>query len=125
MIATVYLDDLWLHPIADLTAGQAFPLNALDYNPTVAVTFALFANGQYQPVRQLGKQQIAKVVLVSLTDDQVQQLQDWQGELLCYRDPRGRRIFGMYVDLVPTPALIPDYWSASFTFTETAWTEAV
>lgn len=123
MLVTVTINELWLNPISDPESGTWFPLNSLDYSPAVTVTSRPYAGGNFRMVRQRGKQRATKIGLVTCTDVQIKQLEDWQGVALCFRDPRGRRFFGFYTDLAYTPKMIENHWSASFSVTEFTYAE--
>lgn len=121
----VRITQCWMNATADLTDAMGFALNALDHAPVVAVQSRQYAGGNYRAVRTPGLQKVAKVTLGFCTDAQTAWLKAHQGVLLCFRDARGEKFFGVYVDSTFSPRFIADSWSVPLTFTQVTFSEAV
>lgn len=109
---------LWLNPAADPSAGMAFSLHEIDYNPAISLTTKQYAGGNFRVTRQKGKQRVAKVTLNFLTPAQVFALKAWHGELLWLRDPEGEKFAGTFSDPQFNPMPGPAGTPTTFTFVE-------
>jgi hypothetical protein len=119
------LGQLWLNPVDDLTNGVGFEVHDIEHDPAVNVRTDGYAGGNFRAVIVAGTQRTGKVSLSFCTDDQVAWLKDHQAALLCYRDPRGEKFYGIYSDLSAHPRQLPGSWAVTLTVLEVTVTEGV
>jgi len=124
-MATLTFGKLWLNPASNLAAGLALKSQSLEHDPAVFVDVRPYAGGNFRMVTTPGKQRSVKVVANFCTDAQVAQLKTWQGTLLCLRDGRGEKLYGVYTDPTFAPRTMPNSWVVGFTFTEISFSETV
>lgn len=125
-MTAVIFKHLWLSPVSVPALGQPFKLNSLEHDPTVNISSRVFAAGNYRMVETPGRQKFAKVILGFCIDRQVAQLKDWQGVLLCFRDPTGEKFFGFYGSETSfVPRLLGNSWTVNLTVQEVTYSEDV
>lgn len=126
MIITVTLDGLWLNSALDPTDARYFEANSIVHSPAVTVSAVAYAGGVFRMKSTPGRQQMAQVGLLGVTDDGADWLKAHLGAPVWYRDARALKFCGFYSsDTNFTPAYINDYWSVPLTFTGITRSEAV
>lgn len=127
-MAEVTLTDLWLHQATDLSTYIQLPLNKLAaMESEVAGTVRRYAGGRLRFIRKPGDKDSINVSLVMVPLATVETMNQWAGELLMYRDPKGRKIFGTYRGLSVSEQAGPVEYvrGVSFRFEEVSETEEV
>lgn len=114
----------WINLAADPSQLVSVTTDGLGLQTQVQVSTQAYAAGVYRLKRQAGRQQTLKVNVPWCSDAASAQLLDWQGELVCVRDPRGSKVFGVYTDAAPQ-AMSPDGWSLSFTLQQVTFAETL
>lgn len=128
-MASVTLEDLWLHEAADNTVSITAIVTSLDEAANVAGEVRRYANGRLRAVSRTGLARTLDVGLELADRDNVDQLRTWVEDhtLLMLRDPLGRilwgRIFGLSVSEIAGADVA--FADASFTFNEVSYDESV
>ena len=95
-MATVTLGTLWLN----LAADPSVPLmSALQVTTSRKGEVRRYTTGRLRSVVQVGKAQSVSATLPSCTREQLDWLAQQQGELLCVRDDRGRKLWATYYEV--------------------------
>lgn len=73
----------------------------VDLTPEVEMPgqFEVFANGVVRLMKGSGKLRTIEAEIRSVTREQRETLDSWEGELLLWRDSRGRILFGSFLSL--------------------------
>lgn len=127
-MARVNLPGLFFNAVAD-PADRLAVLHAGDLSRAVEAPGRVVrgAGGRVRVVRRAGAAREWSLRLDFLSREQVRWLESHVGELLCVRDVRGNKVFGVYlgvqVDDVPMPDGLPA--DVSLTVTEITHSEAV
>lgn len=96
----VALHTLWLNLVSDPSQRQHFDLmNAMQVTTTQLGEVRRYASGRQRSVRQAGRTRAITATLPACSVEQIKWLQDNQGETLCIRDDRGRKLWGVYYSL--------------------------
>lgn len=125
-MATLQLDCVFLNLASDLSDFQSFPLmSSLKISTSQPGEVRTMANGRRRLVRTAGKPRTAIVDLSHCTRTQVDWLEQHVGDLVCVRDDRGRKFYGVYlsVDVDETPTNTDD-GGTSLSLTEVTHSEA-
>jgi hypothetical protein len=99
-VASIELTGIWLALLSDLAIQLHFTKVELD-NPQGQVPgdFRLYANGVVRLMTSVGKLRSVPVKLHGVSRTDRETLEDWQGQLMLYRDSRGRILYGSFLDL--------------------------
>lgn len=128
-MATVTLEDLWLHEANDNTVYLTALLTGERETTSKSGEVRRYAGGRLRSVVRAGSSQTLEVELRLADRADVDQLRDWveAGTQLMYREPRGRKLWGAIFDLDVTerPGVADDVADVQFTFRQTSFTEAV
>lgn len=96
----VHLHTLWLNVAANPSTRQRFPMmSALQVTTSQTGDVRRYASGRLRSVRQAGKTRAISATLPSCSREQIAWLEKYQGETLCIRDDRGRKLWGVYYSL--------------------------
>lgn len=125
-MTAIVLCTLWLNSADDPTDVMAFPyLSSLASTPQQNVQLQPFAQGRIRAIITPGTAQQVAVDLAACSGDQRAWLDDHAAALLCVRDDRGRKFYGMYV----APATAEHQYNSdsevSVTINEVTFSEAV
>lgn len=98
-MATVTLEQAWVHLASDLT--QNISCWSADWSDTRSVRGEVrtYANGRRRIIRRAGTQRQLGVTLKLLTAEQVDTLAGWAGETVLIRDKRGRKLYCTWFDV--------------------------
>jgi hypothetical protein len=104
-LASVDLTGIWLALLSDLETQLHFTKVKLSSpEDEVPGEFQAFANGVIRLIRGSGKFRTVPVEILEVTREERETLASWQGELMLYRDSRGRLLYGTFLNL-RTPEL--------------------
>lgn len=121
----VTLGQLWLHDAAELSDSIAVEVHEITHAPAVNVRTDPYAGGNFRAVVVAGVQANTAVTLSFLTDEQQAWLRAHIGVLVCYRDPRGEKFYGLYTGDGFKPRQMPNSWSVGLSVAEVTVDEAV
>lgn len=121
------LCDLWLNVASNLADCQAFTyVSGMAPSTGVRVEVRELAGGRRRAVRRAGRGRAYTWNLTRVTRPQVHWLEDHAGVLMCIRDDRGRKWYGLYDTAgFDEPNWTKDRASISLTLVEVTHTEAV
>lgn len=108
-MASVDLTKVLIAPVDDLSAVVALEAYAVDENVQRDVEIEQFVAGgtvRYRPLKRPGKAAVVRVIAQELDRGTWLALRDLAGEVVLYRDPTGRRLFGLFAE-IDASELIP------------------
>lgn len=125
-MATVTLSTVWLNLASDPTVYLSLPTMA---SLTIATgqdgEVRRLANGRLRLVKRAGQARSASVDIEGATRTEVDWLEDHVGDLVCVRDDRGRKFFGVYMGVDADEIRGNDYANVSLALTEVTHSEVV
>lgn len=126
-MATVNLDSVWLNVAADPTESLSLPTTSgLSVSSAVEGEVRRLANGRTRNItRAGGKRRTVSVAVAYATRAEIEWLEDHIGVLLCARDNRGRKVFGVYHEVEVDEHRGLAEGGASLSLTEVSFSEAV
>jgi hypothetical protein len=126
-MASISLHTGWINLLADLSQYWSFPsMSGLQSQPIVNVTSRRFAAGNYRMIVQKGRQSSLAVSFAGLSSAERMILEfELPGQALCFRDDRGRKVYGFYANPQFTEHQYDDGCDASLTVQELTYSEAV
>ena len=83
------------------------------------------ANGRRRVVTRAGESKEYAVSANRVEVDTINLLASWAGDVLAYRDPQGRKVFGTFFEVSTEPWNGFQVGSVSFTFTNVTYSEEV
>lgn len=126
-MATVTLGTVWLNLAADPSVYLSLPTMAsLSATTAVPGEVRRMANGRMRSVTRAGSARGAEVDVENATRAEIDWLEAHVGDLVCVRDDRGRKFFGVYYS-VPVEEMLgqPGYGGVSLSLAEVTHSEAV
>ena len=125
-MASVDLTTLWLNVVADPADYQWFPfMAALSRAKTKPGRTVALAGGRVRAIRQAGQAVEWEMDLPHCTPQQTAWLEQHAGDLLCARDDRGHKVFGVIWTVPVSEHSYNDDGDVSVTLSEITFSEAV
>lgn len=126
-MAIVTLYTVWLNSITEPSDYATFPtMSALKISPSKDGKVRRLANGRLRAVTHEGIARTAALTLPYCDRDQVTWLEDHVAELVCVRDDRGRKLFGMYFSVnLDEARYSTEFCNASVTLNEVTHSEGL
>lgn len=124
---TLDLRTVWLNLASDLTDSVAFPsMASLAFAKAAQPEVRRLAGGRRRLLRRVGDVRTFSLTLPGLDRAQVAWLEGHVGDVVCVRDDRGRKVYGVYTQVeVQEYPTRPDLAGASVTLVEVHHAEAV
>lgn len=123
-MATVVLNSVWLNLAADPTVYLWLPTMAsLSISTGQDGEVRRLANGRLRLVKRAGQARSASVDIEGATRTEVEWLEDHVGDLVCVRDDRGRKFFGVYMSVDADEIRANDYAGVSLALVEVTHSE--
>ena len=111
------LDRVWLHDTDNLANYLTFFSADRGDQRARTVDVRTYAGGRNRAVTRVSRRQQLAVRAVNISAATLEQLDDWTGHLLMFRDKPGRLVFGVYAALDVTDWKDGAY-DAAFSFVE-------
>lgn len=125
MPTTVTLATTLMQLGTDLAHPLDLGVTAKVYTPAVTGSVFQYAGGRYRAVSQQGFGRSLDVTF-SLVDLETRTtLESWAGQLVCYRDPQGQKIWGTFFTAKITPKIWPNVADVEIVLTEVTHSEGV
>lgn len=125
-MATVTLGTVWLNLAADPSDYISLPtMSSLSVSTSQPGEVRRLANGRLRVVRQAGQARGASVDADGVTEAEVDWLESHVGEVVCIRDDRGRKFFGVYLGVDVEEIRASVYANVSLSLTNVTHSEAV
>lgn len=127
-MASVTLDDMWLHDATDYSSYIRIPLNRMaTIEGDVQGEVRRYAGGRLRFIRRPGDKDNLTVSLTMVPQATVTAIKNWSGKLLMFRDPKGRKLFGQYstVNMSEEPGPRELVRNVTFSFEEITESEEV
>ena len=127
MAVPVELSAVFLNLAADPADFRAFyTVTSLQPSTEVRSNVRVLANGRMRSVKQAGKPRSYSFKVEQISREDVAWLEEHVGELMCIRDDRGRKFFGVYSSVTfDESTLWNDRADVSISFVEVSYSEAV
>lgn len=124
-MASVNLTTLWLNVAADPSDFQVFPyMSALSRARTKPGRTVALAGGRVRAIRQAGRVVEWQVDLPHCTPEQLAWLEAHVGDVVCARDDRGHKTFGVYWSVPVSEHSYNSDGDVQVTLTEITFSEA-
>lgn len=128
-MASVTLDDLWLHDAANLSSSIAGALTGEDESTSKPGEVRRYANGRLRSITGAGSSVELRLQMDLADRADVDVLRGWvkTGTKLLLREPKGRLLWGVVfaLDVTEVAGASDDFADASFTFRQVTVDEAV
>lgn len=107
-MATVTFTRFWITSQTDLTDGYGFRLASLESDPQPTAEIRRYGGGRWRLASMPGVQNQTPVTLRCYTRDEVAWLEAHTAQVVLFRDPRGRKFYGTYLDVKISESPSPD-----------------
>lgn len=126
-MTTISLDHVWINLSADPSVYQEFPNMAeLSVTSSTAGEVRQYAGGRRRIVRRAGRARSVSLTIPYCDRARIEWLEENAGELVCVRDDRGRKIWGVFFEVaVQEHEFDPDYGAVSLEIAESSHVEEV
>lgn len=127
-MTSVTIEDAWFNLASDLTQSITMVLTGESDMTSRPVDVRRYANGRTRAFTRSGVKKQLNLAFELADRADMLQLEDWIGQTVLYRDPRGRRLWGVYgaVDEAEIPGVADDGTvNVNLTLTEVTFDEAV
>lgn len=125
-MVTVTLTTAWLNLAADPAVYVSLPtLDGLSVEKAQDGEVRALSNGRRRVVRRAGVGRTASLEVRAATRAEVDWLEEHVGDLVCVRDDRGRKFFGVYLVVAADEIRGNDYADVSLSLSEVTHSEAV
>ena len=126
-MTSIAIDAAWFNLAADLTQSITMRLTGESDMTSRPVEVRRYAGGRVRAVTRPGTTKELSLSFEHADRSDMHQLEDWIGSTVLYRDPRGRRLWGVFgaVDEGELPGVGEDTVNVNLTFTQTTFDESV
>lgn len=125
-MASVALETVLLAAHGDLSAQVELDVESLTERDGVDGDVRSYANGRRRSVTTAARKRTVPIRFDIVADRALlEMVRSWQGRLILLRDPRGRKVWGVFYDLEIDENVAVDVASVSLTVTEVSHDEAV
>jgi len=124
-MASVALDTVYLALVSNLTAPLLLDVPGIDDDDEGFGEVRSYANGRQRSISGAGGRRTIDLEPDWLTRAEVALLRSWKKQMVLYRDPTGRKIYGVFHRVRSSPYILNQMERVSFTLTEVTFSEAV
>ena len=126
-MTSIAIDAAWFNLASDLTQSITMVLTGESDVTSRPVDVRRYAGGRVRSVTRPGTTKLLSLSFELADRADMYQLEDWLGSTVLYRDPRGRRLWGVFgaVDEGELPGVGEDTVNVNLTFTQTTFDESV
>jgi len=126
-VTSIAIDAAWFNLASDLTQSITMVLTGESDMTSRPVEVRRYAGGRVRSVTRPGTTKLLSLSFELADRADMYQLEDWLGSTVLYRDPRGRRLWGVFaaVDEGELPGVGEDTVNVNLTFTQTTFDESV
>ena len=125
-MTSIAIDAAWFNLASDLTQSITMVLTGASDVTSRPVEVRRYAGGRVRSVTRPGTTKLLSLSFELADRADMYQLEDWLGTTVLYRDPRGRRLWGVFaaVDEGELPGVGEDTVNVNLTFTQTTFDES-
>jgi hypothetical protein len=98
-MASLELTGVWLALLSDLDTQLHFTKVDLEPQGAVPGRYPTYAGGVVRLITRPGKRRSVPVTLRQVSREDRETLEVWQGQIMLYRDSRGRILYGSFLNL--------------------------
>jgi hypothetical protein len=124
-VASVALDTVHLALASDLAMQLLLDVPGIEDDDQGFGEVRTYAGGRRRSVSRTGNARTISLAPDWMARAEVAQLRTWLGRVVLYRDPTGRKVYGVFHALSSSPYIVNDMERVSFTLTEVTYSEAV
>ena len=126
-MTSIAVDAAWFNLASDLTQSITMVLTGESDMTSRPVEVRRYAGGRVRSVTRPGTTKELNLSFELADRADMLQLEDWIGSTVLYRDPRGRRLWGVFaaVDEGELPGVGEDTVNVNLTLSQTTFDEAV
>lgn len=125
-MASVTVPTVLIAPADDLAAQIELDVSALSDEDGVMGEVRTYASGRRRSVSRVGRARSLPIAFdVVGQRDLLALIKSWCGLVVFVRDPRGRKVWGVYYSVTVKEAIVVDKAEVSFTLTEITYDESV
>lgn len=126
-MTSITLEDAWFNLAADLSQSVTMILTGESDMTSRPTQTRRYANGRVRSFTRPGVKKQLNLAFELAARADMHQLEDWCGKTVLYRDPRGRRLWGVFgaVDEAEIPGADNDTVNVNLTFQEITFDESV
>jgi len=126
-VTSIVIDDGWFSLASDLTKSVTMVLTGESDMTSRPVDVRRYAGGRVRSVTRPGTTKLLNLSFELADRSDMYQLEDWIGTTVLYRDPRGRRLWGVFgaVDEGELPGVGADTVNVNLTFSQVTFDESV
>lgn len=125
-MASIDLTTVWINDWSSVADVQSFPLmSRLSVETSTPGKVQTYANGRLRYIGSPTRSRSWSIDLQACTRDQVSWLEDHAGRIVCARDDRGRKVFGVFVSVPADEHQYDDETDVSLSLAEVTVSEAV
>ena len=126
-MTSIVVDAAWFNLASDLTQSITMVLTGESDMTSRPVEVRRYAGGRVRSVTRPGTTKLLNLSFELADRADMLQLEDWIGTTVLYRDPRGRRLWGVFgaVDEGELPGVGEDTVNVNLTFSQITFDEAV
>lgn len=123
-MASTDLETVHLALVTDLTTQLLLDVPAIEDDDEDFGEVRSYANGRQRSVSRAGNLRTIGLEPDWLTRDDVALLRSWKRQLVLYRDPTGRKVYGIFYKVRTSPYILNDMERVAFVITELTYSEA-
>lgn len=123
-MASITLDTVYLAALPDLSVMLLLDVPEVDDNEEGFGDVRTYANGRRRSINRVGNSRTIALAPDWLTRSEVALLRSWRGKVVLFRDPTGRKVYGVFHALKSSPYILNDMERVSFTLAEVTVSEA-
>lgn len=126
-MASVALSDAWISLASDLTQSVTMELTGENDQTRRPVETRRYAGGRVRAISRPGVKKQLGLNFEMANRSEFHTLEDWIGKTVLYRDPLGRRLWGVYGEVsgAEIPGAATDALNVNLTLSEVTYSEAV
>ena len=117
-MASVTLTTCWVHLASDLATAVPLDVSALSEKEATFGQVRTYVGGRRRRVSSAGIDRQLAISATLVPRATMEALRSWQGQVVLFRDPRGRVTYGTYEDVPATEYMTVDFIDTSLTLTE-------
>lgn len=125
-MAVVNLDTVLLAAQSDLSVLLELEVSSLDEQDAQPGQVRTYANGRRRSVTRAGISRTINLTFDVVADRaSLDLLRSWRGQVVLFRDPRGRKVWGVFYEIEIDENVAVDIAEVSLSLTELTVSEAV
>ena len=122
-MASVELSYTWVNLLSTGESVKGYTARGRSHGRQRDGEVRRLAGGRFRAVGTLGVRRTQNFTLRDISQDDLDQLESWVGQVVIARDNRGRRMFGVFWSVDYQDRMSPDHFDVSLNLTEVTYEE--